>query len=232
MNKSICVQDLGLKDYKTTWDFQEELFKNTVDCKIKNRRQDAGLPTPNHFLFVSHPHVYTLGKSGDFSNLLLNEDQLTQKGATFYKINRGGDITYHGPQQLVGYPIMDLDKFKTDLGWYLRSLEQVIIDTIAEYGLVGERSAGETGVWLQPNDPFLARKICAMGIKCSRWITMHGFALNVNPDLSHFEYIVPCGIQGKTVTSLEKELGYKVNYEEVKEKIKKHFQLIFEADLI
>ena len=192
MNKQIQLFDLGNKDYKATWEYQEELFKGIVDLKIQNRKDETSLPTPNYFLFVEHPHVYTLGKSGDLSNLLLSEKQLEAKGATFYKINRGGDITYHGPQQLVGYPIMDLDKFKTDLGWYLRSLEQVIIDTIAEYGLVGERSAGETGVWLQPNDPFMARKICAMGIKCSRWITMHGFALNVNPDLSHFEYIVPC----------------------------------------
>jgi lipoyl(octanoyl) transferase len=204
-------------------------IKSNAREKEEDVRQTA---TEHRLLFVEHPPVFTLGKNGKSEHVLVSAEHLQKLGIEFFHINRGGDITYHGPQQLVGYPIMDLDKFKTDLGWYLRSLEQVIIDTIAEYGLVGERSAGETGVWLQPNDPFMARKICAMGIKCSRWITMHGFALNVNPDLSHFEYIVPCGIQGKKVTSLEKELGYKVNYEEVKEKIKKHFQLIFEADLI
>jgi lipoyl(octanoyl) transferase len=162
----------------------------------------------------------------------VSEEQLKNLGIEFFHINRGGDVTYHGLQQIVGYPILDLDKFKTDLGWYLRSLEQVIIEVIAEYGLKGERSDGETGVWLEPNDPFMARKICAMGIKCSRWITMHGFALNVNTDLSHFEFIVPCGIEGKTVTSLEKELGKKVDYEEVKQKIKFHFESIFDCELV
>jgi lipoyl(octanoyl) transferase len=181
---------------------------------------------------VEHNPVFTLGKSGKREHVLVSEEQLKNLGIEFFHINRGGDVTYHGLQQIVGYPILDLDKFKTDLGWYLRCLEQVIIDVMAEYGLKGERSAGETGVWLEPNDPFMARKICAMGIKCSRWITMHGFALNVNTDLSHFEFIVPCGIQGKTVTSLEKELGHKVNYQDVKEKVKKHFQLVFDCELI
>jgi lipoyl(octanoyl) transferase len=181
---------------------------------------------------VEHNPVFTLGKSGKREHVLVSEEQLKNLGIEFFHINRGGDVTYHGLQQIVGYPILDLDKFKTDLGWYLRCLEQVIIDVLAEYGLKGERSDGETGVWLEPNDPFMARKICAMGIKCSRWITMHGFALNVNTDLSHFEFIVPCGIQGKTVTSLEKELGHKVDYEAVKEKIKKHFQLIFDCELV
>ena len=231
MNKSICVQDLGLKDYKTTWDFQEELFKNTVDCKIKNRRQGAGLPTPNHFLFVSHPHVYTLGKSGDFSNLLLNEDQLTQKGATFYKINRGGDITYHGPGQLVGYPILDLENFFTDIHKYLRLLEETIILTLAEYGIKATRSDGETGVWVDVGTPF-ARKICAMGVRASRWVTMHGFALNVNTDLGYFDNIIPCGIRGKAVTSLRVELNLdRVDENQVKEKLLKHFLALFEADL-
>jgi len=185
--------------------------------------------TEHKFLMVEHPPVFTLGKNGKREHVLVSEEQLQKLGIEFFHINRGGDITYHGLQQIVGYPIMDLDKFKTDLGWYLRSLEQVIIDTIAEYGLKGERSAGETGVWLEPENPFMARKICAMGIKCSRWITMHGFALNVNTDLSHFEYIVPCGIQGKTVTSLEKELGKKLDYQEVKDKIKNISQIFLIA---
>lgn len=235
MRQTVYFEDLGIKSYQPTWDYQESLLaKNTAIKSIaRNQEQNPKETTTEHrLLFVEHPPVFTLGKNGKREHVLVSEEHLQKLGIEFFHINRGGDITYHGPQQIVGYPILDLDKFKTDLGWYLRSLEQVIIDTIAEYGLKGERSSGETGVWLAPNDPFMARKICAMGIKCSRWVTMHGFALNVNPDLSHFEYIVPCGIQGKTVTSLEKELGYKVNYEEVKEKIKKHFQNIFEADLI
>ena len=164
--------------------------------------------------------------------MLLSDSELKEKEISFFRTNRGGDITFHGPDQIVGYPILDLDKFKTDLGWYLRSLEEVIIKVLAQYGLEGKRSKGETGVWLDPENPFFARKICAMGIKCSRWITMHGFALNVNTDLSHFEYIVPCGIQGKAVTSLEKELGYKVDYEEVKSKLKAAFEEVFECVLV
>ena len=179
MNKTIEVQDLGLRDYKDVWDFQETLFKATIDVKIKNRRESAGLVTPNHLLFVSHPHVYTLGKSGDMSNLLLSEAQLQSRGATFYKINRGGDITYHGPGQVVGYPILDLENFFTDIHKFLRFLEDTIILTLKEYGLKAERSPGETGVWLDVGTPF-ARKICAMGVRASRWVTMHGFALNVN----------------------------------------------------
>jgi lipoyl(octanoyl) transferase len=235
MRQKVYFEDLGLRSYQPTWDYQEALLANNTKIKSKARENEEDVrqtSTEHRLLFVEHTPVFTLGKNGKREHVLVSAEHLQKLGIEFFHINRGGDITYHGPQQIVGYPILDLDKFKTDLGWYLRNLEQVIIDTIAEYGLIGERSAGETGVWLQPKDPFMARKICAMGIKCSRWITMHGFALNVNPDLSHFEYIVPCGIQGKTVTSLEKELGYKVNYEEVKEKIKKHFQLIFEADLV
>jgi lipoyl(octanoyl) transferase len=235
MRQQVYFEDLGIKSYQPTWDYQEQLLAKNTHIKSLAREKDEDVKetaTEHRLLFVEHPPVFTLGKNGKREHVLVSEEHLQKLGIEFFHINRGGDITYHGPQQLVGYPILDLDKFKTDLGWYLRSLEQVIIDTIAEYGLVGERSAGETGVWLQPKDPFMARKICAMGIKCSRWVTMHGFALNVNPDLSHFEYIVPCGIQGKTVTSLEKELGYKVNYEDVKEKIKNHFQRIFEADLV
>ncbi|NRB60900.1 MAG: lipoyl(octanoyl) transferase LipB [Winogradskyella sp.] len=230
MSKLIQLEDLGLKDYKETWDYQETLFKAILDTKIKNRREDAGLETDNHFLFVEHPHVYTLGKSGDMSNLLLNEEQLTQKGATFYKINRGGDITYHGPGQIVGYPILDLENFFTDIHKYLRLLEEMIILTLAEYGIKSERSKGETGVWLDVGTPF-ARKICAMGVRASRWVTMHGFALNVNADLGYFDNIIPCGIRGKAVTSLNNELGVKlVDETEVKEKLLKHFKILFEAE--
>lgn len=232
MNKKIQLQDLGNKDYKETWDYQEDLFKQIVDVKIQNRREELNLSTPNYFLFVEHPHVYTLGKSGDISNLLLSEKQLEEKGATFYKINRGGDITYHGPGQIVGYPILDLENFFTDIHKYLRFLEEVIILTLAEYNIVGARSEGETGVWLGVGTPF-ARKICAMGVRASRWVTMHGFALNVNANLGYFDNIIPCGIKGKAVTSLQVELGVEnVNEEEVKEKILKHFSNLFQVEII
>ncbi|WP_125722477.1 lipoyl(octanoyl) transferase LipB [Flavobacterium ustbae] len=232
MNKKIQLQDLGKKDYKSTWEYQEEIFKDIVDLKIKNRREELDLPTPNYLLFVEHPHVYTLGKSGDLENLLLNERQLEAKGATFYKINRGGDITYHGPGQIVGYPILDLENFFTDIHKYLRLLEESIILTLAEYGLESGRSEGETGVWLGVGTPF-ARKICAMGVRASRWVTMHGFALNVNVDLGYFDNIIPCGIRGKGVTSLNVELGIeKVHEEEVKAKIIKHFTALFEAEFV
>ena len=232
MNKKIELQELGLKDFKETWEYQEALFKEILDTKIKNRREDANLDTNNYFLFVEHPHVYTLGKSGDISNLLLDEEQLKQKGATFYKINRGGDITYHGPGQIVGYPILDLDNFFTDIHKYLRFLEEMIILTLEEYGVKGVRSDGETGVWLDVGTPF-ARKICAMGVRASRWVTMHGFAFNVNADLGYFDNIIPCGINDKAVTSLNVELGVeKVNIEEVKEKLLKHFKNLFEAEMI
>ncbi|MGF1555613.1 lipoyl(octanoyl) transferase LipB [Paucihalobacter sp.] len=231
MNKAVEVIDLGSKDFKDTWDEQELLFKEILDLKIKNRRENANLQTPNYFLFVEHPHVYTLGKSGDVSNLLLNEQQLKDKGATFYKINRGGDITYHGPGQIVGYPILDLDNFFTDIHKYLRFLEETVILTLAEYGLHAERSPGETGVWLGVGTPF-ARKICAMGVRASRWVTMHGFALNVNANLGYFDHIIPCGIRGKSVTSLNVELGLqRVNESEVKHKLLKHFSALFEAEL-
>jgi lipoyl(octanoyl) transferase len=232
MNKSIQFQDLGLKDYKETWDLQEEIFKKTVAIKVRNRRENAGLSTPNHFLFVSHAHVYTLGKSGDLSNLLLNEEQLKTKGANFYKINRGGDITYHGPGQIVGYPILDLENFFTDIHKYLRLLEETIILTLADYGLEASRSEGETGVWLDVGTPF-ARKICALGVRASRWVTMHGFALNVNTDLGYFDHIIPCGIRGKSVTSLRVELKRdQVDENEVKEKLLKHFLNLFEAQKV
>jgi lipoyl(octanoyl) transferase len=232
MNKKVWLQDLGFKDYKETWDYQELLFQNIVGAKIKNRREDTSLETPNHFLFVEHPHVYTLGKSGDISNLLVDEKALQEKGATFYKINRGGDITYHGPGQVVGYPILDLDNFFTDIHKYLRFLEEMVIRTLAEYGLKAERSEGETGVWLDVGTPF-ARKICALGVRASRWVTMHGFALNVNTDLGYFDLMIPCGIKDKAVTSLNVELGKKqVDMEEVKEKLLHHFQVLFEAEVV
>ena len=230
MNKRVGVQDLGLKDYKETWDYQEELFQEILGIKIRNRREGADLPTPNHFLFVEHPHVYTLGKSGDITNLLVTEEHLKEKGATFYKINRGGDITYHGPGQIVGYPILDLDNFFTDIHKYLRLLEEMIILTLADYGLKGERSPGEPGVWLDVGTPF-ARKICAMGVRASRWVTMHGFAFNINTDLSYFDMMIPCGIKGKGVTSLNVELGRKeVPMEEVRQKLLLHFAELFEAE--
>ena len=235
MRQKVFFEDMGIRSYQPSWDYQEALLLKNTQIKWAARQNEQDLKTTqteHRLLMVEHNPVFTLGKSGKREHVLVSEEQLKNLGIEFFHINRGGDVTYHGLQQIVGYPILDLDKFKTDLGWYLRSLEQVIIDVMAEYGLKGERSDGETGVWLEPNDPFMARKICAMGIKCSRWITMHGFALNVNTDLSHFEFIVPCGIQGKTVTSLEKELGHKVNYQDVKEKVKKHFQLIFDCELV
>jgi lipoyl(octanoyl) transferase len=227
--QKIKLIDLGSKDYKETWDYQEKLFQGIIDLKIENRRNNTNHITPNYFLFVEHPHVYTLGKSGDMNNLLLNEEQLATKGATFYKINRGGDITYHGPGQIVGYPILDLENFFTDIHKYLRFLEEVIINTLAEYGLTAERSEGETGVWLGVGTPF-ARKICAMGVRTSRWVTMHGFALNVNANLGYFDNIIPCGIKGKAGTSLEAELDKKVPLEEVKQKILNHFTTLFEVE--
>jgi lipoyl(octanoyl) transferase len=229
--QKVTLIDLGLKDYKETWVYQEELFQSIIDVKIDNRRNDLKNATSNYFLFVEHPHVYTLGKSGDMSNLLLNEEQLKAKGATFYKINRGGDITYHGPGQLVGYPILDLDNFFTDIHKYLRFLEEVIIKTLAEYGIESERSEGETGVWLDVGTPF-ARKICALGVRTSRWVTMHGFALNVNANLGYFDNIIPCGIKGKAVTSMEAELDKKIPLAEVKGKISTHFKELFEVAFV
>jgi len=231
INRNLQVQDLKVKDYKETWDYQTKLLQQIVDVKINNRRNGLTDVTRNYFLFVEHPHVYTLGKSGDLTNLLLNEAQLKEKNATFYKINRGGDITYHGPGQIVGYPILDLENFFTDIHKYLRLLEETIILTIAEYGLKGLRSKGETGVWLDVGTPF-ARKICAMGIRSSRWVTMHGFALNANVDLGYFDNIIPCGIRGKAVTSMELELGKKVDENKLKATILKHFKVLFEVDTI
>ncbi len=234
MNKQVLFQDLGLMDYKACWDYQESLFNKTISQKIANRDLEPAdqTITRNHLLFVEHPHVYTLGKSGDTSHLLINEDELQKKNATYYKINRGGDITYHGPGQLVGYPILDLDHFFTDIHKYLRLLEETIILTLDEYGIKGGRSKGETGVWLDPDDLFKARKICAFGVRCSRWVTMHGWGFNVNSDLNYFSNIIPCGIQDKAVTSLNKELGQDVNIPEIKKILQKHFSHLFECELI
>lgn len=227
INKKVMFQDLGVKDYQPTWDYQEELLKQNLDIKIHNRENPENLkPTDNHLLFVEHPHVYTLGKSGHEANLLANENKLKEIEATYVKVNRGGDITYHGFGQVVGYPILDLENFYTDIHRYMRDLEEVIIRTIAEYGLKGERSPGETGVWFDVGKPY-ARKICALGVKASRWVTIHGFALNVNTNMKYFDYIIPCGISDKQVTSMQRELETEVNYEEVKEKIKKHFVDVF-----
>ena len=231
MGRTITVRELGLKDYKETWEYQEQLFKHILDLKISNRREGKNVETPNYFLLVEHPHVYTLGKSGDLHNLLCSEDELKERGASFYKINRGGDITYHGPGQIVGYPILDLENFFTDIHKYLRFLEEMVILTLADYGVEAGRSPGETGVWIDAGTPY-ARKICAMGVRASRWVTMHGFAFNVNTNLSYFDHIVPCGIKDKAVTSLNIELGKKiVPVEEVKEKLLQHFKILFQANL-
>lgn len=221
-------------DYKACWDYQESLFNETIAQKIANRNlePEQQIQTKNHLLFVEHPHVYTLGKSGDASHLLINDNQLEEKQATYYKINRGGDITYHGPGQLVGYPILDLDHFFTDIHKYLRLLEETIILTLDEYGIKAGRSKGETGVWLDEDNVFKARKICAMGVRCSRWVTMHGWGFNVNANLDYFNNIIPCGIQDKAVTSLNKELGEDVDMAEIKEKLKKHFSSLFECKII
>ncbi|MBW8359206.1 MAG: lipoyl(octanoyl) transferase LipB [Weeksellaceae bacterium] len=235
-NKTLVFRDLGLMDYMPAFDYQAKLMQDIIDLKLKNRYRTDGEyeETPNYLLFVEHPHVYTLGKSGDEHNMLANEQKLKDINATYVKTNRGGDITYHGFGQLVGYPVLDLDNFKSDIHLYMRNLEEVIIRTVAEYGLKGERSEGETGVWLDVGKPY-ARKICAMGVKTSKWVTMHGFALNVNTDLRYFEYIIPCGIRDKAVTSLKRELEREFSADEileVKEKIKNHFSQIFEAELI
>lgn len=247
----VQYKDLGIIDYKSAWDYQEKLVKTNVDIKTEASKRQAvmtydqpvnanqqlatlmeGLPTLNYLLFCEHPSVYTLGKSVSMKNVLLSEQEMDEKEIEFFKTNRGGDITFHGLQQIVGYPILDLEKFYTDIGKYLRDLEEVIILTISEYGIKGERSKGETGVWIEPGFHGKERKICAMGIRCSRWITMHGFALNVNTDLSYFENIIPCGIQNKQVTSMQKELGNKVDIEEVKQKLKNNFGKIFNVEII
>lgn len=227
----IELQELGVKKYKDAWEYQNVLFQQIINIKLDNRKNDLQNPTPNYLLFTEHPHVYTLGKRGDVNNLLLSEKELKEKDITFFKSNRGGDITYHGPGQIIGYPILDLDNFFTDIHKFMRNLEEVIILTLADYGLKGERSEGETGVWLDVGTPFV-RKICALGVRTSRWVTMHGFGLNVSTNLGYFDHIIPCGIRDKAVTSLEVELNKKIAISEVKNKIKKHFSAVFMATLI
>lgn len=228
-----CI-DLGLVDYKTAWDFQENLFSQIVEQKLENRKNniDVNALTNNYLVLCEHSHVYTLGKSGEEKNLLINEEFLKSKGATFYKINRGGDITYHGPGQLVVYPIFNLDNFFTDIHKYLRYLEEAVILTLNEYGIIGGRIEGSTGVWIDVNNPLKARKICAMGVKCSRWVTMHGIGFNVNTDLNYFNYIVPCGITDKAVTSVQKELGKEINMSEIKQKFTENLANIFAFDFV
>ena len=231
-NKLVKFEDWGLLDYQKAWDKQEEVFANTIAIKTKNRNQPENEElTPNFLNFVEHPHVYTLGKSGKTENLLLDENGLKEKQAVYYKINRGGDITYHGPGQIVGYPILDLDNFFTDIHLYLRTLEEAVILTLKDYGIEAGRYSGFTGVWIDADND-KARKICAMGVRCSRWVTMHGFAFNVNVDLDYFKNIVPCGIDDKDVTSIERELGKKVDMEEVKKILKNHIAILFGMDLM
>ncbi len=229
--QKIKLQDIGLKAYKDAWDYQNTLFQEVIDIKLDNRNNEKFNPTPSYFLFTEHSHVYTLGKSGDVNNLLLSKKQLEAKGITFFKSNRGGDITYHGPGQIVGYPILDLDNFETDIHKYMRNLEEVIILTLAEYNLIGERSDGETGVWLGVGTPF-ARKICALGVRTSRWVTMHGFALNVSTNLGYFDHIIPCGIRGKSVTSMAVELNKTIDVSLLKAQIKRNFEFVFKAEFI
>lgn len=260
IKQPVLFRDLGRIEYQAAWDYQEKLLQENIRVKaeVKSRMSEVGslrsevgglksdvgslmsevggnepddLSTTNYLLFVEHPPVYTLGKSGAISNVLISEADRAARGISFYHTNRGGDITFHGIEQLVGYPILDLEKFYTDIGKYLRNLEEVIIGTMADYGLKGERSPGETGVWMDAAIPGRERKICAMGIRCSRWITMHGFAFNVNTDLSYFDYIIPCGIQNKQVTSLQKELGQSLDMIEVKEKVRMNFERVFDVEL-
>jgi lipoyl(octanoyl) transferase len=241
--QEVIFKDLGEMEYQAAWDYQEALLLENVRIKTKARqRAEVGgaagggvaepVGTMNYLLLVEHPPVYTLGKSGHIENVLIGEDDLKGKGIQFFRTNRGGDITFHGPGQIVGYPILDLEKFHTDIGWYLRSLEEVTIAVLAGYGIWGERSPGETGVWIEPGIPGRERKICAIGVRCSRWITMHGFAFNVNTDLTYFGNIVPCGIRDKEVTSLQRELGRTVPMEEVKTAWKRAFESVFEAELV
>ena len=245
MKQNVRFEDLGNMDYQAAWDYQESLLQVNVQRKsqrfnlvpgdagepIAPQRDNSEVDTNHSFLLVEHPPVYTLGKSGNPENILITDEMRTLKGIEFFRTNWGGDITFHGPGQIVGYPILDLEKYYTDIGKYLRNLEEVIIRTLAEYGIKGDRSPGETGVWLDPEVKGKERKICAIGVRSSRWITMHGFALNVNTDLSYFNYIIPCGITNKQVTSIAKELGQNVDYEEAKEKIKKNFEFVFDSVL-
>jgi len=232
----VQFRDLGMIDYKSAWDLQEKLLFENVAVKTAARSMDRdmdplAIPTVHHLLFCEHLPVYTLGKSGDLSHILISDNEMKEKGIAFFHTNRGGDITFHGPGQLVGYPIMDLEKYYTDIGKYLRNLEEVMILVMSEYGLKGERSKGETGVWIDPGIKGRERKICAMGVRCSRWITMHGFAFNVNTDLEYFSHIIPCGIEHKSVTSLQKELGRSMDMDEVREKLKRRFEEVFACSL-
>ncbi len=234
--QAVNYKDLGIIEYKAAWDYQESLLQQNVDLKTVARKENSNydtgaLPTRHYFLICEHEPVYTLGKSGNINHVLMSKEELAKNGISFFNTNRGGDITFHGLQQIVGYPILDLEKFYTDIGRYLRNLEEVIINTIAAYGIIGERSKGETGVWIEPGVRGRERKICAIGVRCSRWITMHGFALNVNTDLRYFNNIIPCGIQNKQVTSLEKEVGHKLNYDEVKDELKRNFEKVFDVKL-
>lgn len=231
MNKKVKYIDWGLTDYQEAWKKQEVIFNETVALKTKNRTENITLETPNYLIFNEHPHVYTLGKSGKPENLLLDEAGLAEKHATYHKINRGGDITYHGPGQIVGYPILDLDNFFTDIHLYLRTLEEAVILTLSDYGIVAGRYEGFTGVWLDADNE-KARKICALGVRCSRWVTMHGFAFNVNADLDYFKNIVPCGIDDKDVTSMQRELGKVLDLDEVKTKLKGHIARLFQMELV
>ena len=249
--QSVIFRDLGQMNYKAAWDYQESLLQQNVNVKskVKNEELIANEPftphlpiatrtpltereTQHYLLFVEHPAVFTLGKSGNINNVLLSEERLNEIGIEFFRTNRGGDITFHGPQQIVGYPILDLEKFDTDIGHYLRNLEEVIILTLAGYGIDAGRSMGETGVWIDPGTKGRERKICAIGVRCSRWITMHGFAFNVNTDLSYFNHIIPCGIQNKQVTSLQRELGKEIDMKDAKEKVKLNFEKVFDVELI
>ena len=233
--QKVWFRDLGKMDYKTAWDYQESLLQENLQIK----RRAVGLSndltskeqTSNYLLFVEHPPVYTLGKSGKLENILINEEDRMSKGIGFFHTNRGGDITFHGPGQVVGYPILDLENFYTDIGRYLRELEEVIILTLAEYGIFAGRSPGETGVWIDPAEKGMERKICAMGVRCSRWITMHGFALNVNTDLDYFRHIIPCGIHDKKVTSLQEELGRQIDLADVKQRLGANFETVFKIEL-
>lgn len=233
-NKKVFFRDLQNISYKAAWEEQEKYFNAIIAEKVKNRNlpEAEQTETPNYLFFCEHPHVYTLGKSGSIDNLLLNESQLAEKEIEFHKTNRGGDITYHGPEQIVGYPVLDLDNFFTDIHLYMRNLEEVIIRTLSEYGIEAGRYPGYTGVWLDADDDTKARKICAMGVKCSRWVTMHGWAFNVNADLDYFNYIIPCGIKDKDVTSMQRELGRKVDTSEVKNKLLKHFADVFSCQIV
>jgi lipoyl(octanoyl) transferase len=246
MKQSVIFRDLGSMDYKTAWDYQENLLQENVQIKAEVRSQelvvsenddiliiqDLPLTTQNYLLFVEHPPVFTLGKSGNMNNVLLSEEKLNERGIEFFRTNRGGDITFHGPGQIVGYPILDLEKFDTDIGHYLRNLEEVIILTLADYGIDAGRSKGETGVWIDAEVKGKERKVCAIGVRCSRWITMHGFAFNVGTDLNYFNHIIPCGIQNKQVTSLQKELGKEIDFAQAKEKVKQNFEKVFDVKLV